>query len=127
MSLFMITMGLAILLHDVESTFGNWYLDKNLSHMREECKTKLKSQFDTECKRIGGEFTKFNVCNIQCKVQNGNHVKFPYVFLKNDLPCGPYGEKCKEGLCYGPCDVQFFNLPRPRSDDEINRKKRDAK
>uniref|UniRef100_A0A0K8R9Q7 Putative ixostatin n=1 Tax=Ixodes ricinus TaxID=34613 RepID=A0A0K8R9Q7_IXORI len=141
MSVFMIIMGLALLVHEqrvqdcrkhtqdqlrntanncchhVESTCGNWYLDKNLSHMREECKTKLRSQFDTECKRIGGEFKDFNVCHIQCQVTTERFVKLQNVYLKNGLPCGPYGEKCLQGSCYGPCEVQFFNPPKPRSDE----------
>ncbi|XP_040070180.1 uncharacterized protein LOC120843038 [Ixodes scapularis] len=127
MSIFMIMMALATSFHGVESTCGNWYLDKDLSHMREECKTKLQSEFVSECKRIGAEFTEFNVCNIECQEKKNSQVKSQYVFLNDGLPCGQYGEKCKEGSCHGPCNVQFFSPPKARSDEEINQKKTDAK
>uniref|UniRef100_A0A0K8RD08 Putative ixostatin n=1 Tax=Ixodes ricinus TaxID=34613 RepID=A0A0K8RD08_IXORI len=117
MSIFMIIMGLATFLHDSESLCQNWYLDETLSHMSEECKKVLESQFQKQCAKIGGEFKKFEVCRIQCLVTNGKFVSNKYVMLKNDLPCGPYGEKCSFGVCYGPCDVQFFDQVKPRSED----------
>uniref|UniRef100_A0A0K8RAX2 Putative ixostatin n=1 Tax=Ixodes ricinus TaxID=34613 RepID=A0A0K8RAX2_IXORI len=126
MSILMIIMGLATLLHDAESGCDNWYLDESLSHMRKECKTYLQDQFNKECKKINGKFVSFHVCNIKCQVTTGKHVKPVYIKLKNDLPCGPYGEICKEGICYGPCNVQFFNQVNPRTDEEIDETKTDV-
>uniref|UniRef100_A0A090XBC2 Putative secreted salivary gland peptide n=2 Tax=Ixodes ricinus TaxID=34613 RepID=A0A090XBC2_IXORI len=117
MSVSMIMMGLATFFHDAESLCQNWYLDETLSHMSKECKKDLESQFLKQCARIGGEFRKFEVCKIQCLVRSGNFVSNKYVKLRNGLPCGPYGEKCLQGSCYGPCEVQFFNPPKPRSDE----------
>uniref|UniRef100_A0A6B0UH21 Putative conserved secreted protein n=1 Tax=Ixodes ricinus TaxID=34613 RepID=A0A6B0UH21_IXORI len=92
MSVFMIIMGLVTFLHDAEAMSGNWYLDENLTHMPEECKKDLKNQFSKECEKIGGKFTKFEVCQVQCMIKNANFYKNQPVMLKDGLPCGPYGE-----------------------------------
>uniref|UniRef100_A0A0K8RII7 Putative ixostatin n=1 Tax=Ixodes ricinus TaxID=34613 RepID=A0A0K8RII7_IXORI len=120
MAIFMIIMGLVTLLHDAESMSGNWYLDENLTHMPDECKKDLESQFEKECGKVGGKFNKFEVCKVQCMIKREKFVKNHYVLLKNGLPCGPYGEKCSFGLCRGPCDVQFFDHVKPRSDEDIH-------
>uniref|UniRef100_A0A6B0UQ63 Putative conserved secreted protein n=1 Tax=Ixodes ricinus TaxID=34613 RepID=A0A6B0UQ63_IXORI len=125
MSVFMIIMGLVTFLHDAEAMSGNWYLDENLTHMPEECKKDLKNQFSKECEKIGGKFTKFEVCQVQCMIKNANFYKNQPVMLKDGLPCGPYGEKCRVGLCRGPCDVEFFNQVKPRSNEDKHKEKRD--
>uniref|UniRef100_A0A0K8RII2 Putative ixostatin n=1 Tax=Ixodes ricinus TaxID=34613 RepID=A0A0K8RII2_IXORI len=122
MSIFMIIMGLVTFIHDAESLSGNWYLDGELTHMPEECRQDLKNQFKKECAKVGGEFKRFEVCQIQCMINKGNFFKNQYVRLRDGLPCGPYGEKCSFGLCRGPCDVQFFDPVKPRSDEDIHRK-----
>uniref|UniRef100_A0A090X871 Putative salivary protein n=1 Tax=Ixodes ricinus TaxID=34613 RepID=A0A090X871_IXORI len=109
MSIFMIIMGLVTFIHDAESMSGNWYLDEKLNHMPKECKQELQKQFQNECRKVGGQFKKFEVCKVQCLINKDNFFRNHYVMLKDGLPCGQYGEKCRAGLCRGPCDVQFFN------------------
>uniref|UniRef100_A0A0K8R486 Putative ixostatin n=1 Tax=Ixodes ricinus TaxID=34613 RepID=A0A0K8R486_IXORI len=112
MSIFTITMFLATFLHDAKSISGNWYIDKTLSHMSKECKQRLEREYKLACKNIQGTFQEFQVCKVQCMVRKGNYVKLEYVKLKDGLPCGRYGEVCQQGICYGPCDVQFFEKVR---------------
>uniref|UniRef100_A0A6B0UGR7 Putative secreted protein n=1 Tax=Ixodes ricinus TaxID=34613 RepID=A0A6B0UGR7_IXORI len=35
------------------------------------------------------------------------------------------GKKCRVGLCRGPCDVEFFNQVKPRSNEDKHKEKRD--
>uniref|UniRef100_A0A0K8RHX4 Putative ixostatin n=1 Tax=Ixodes ricinus TaxID=34613 RepID=A0A0K8RHX4_IXORI len=120
-SILMILMALfTTFLQGVGSTSADWYLDKSLRHMPKECKEELESQFESVCKRVNGKFREFQVCKVQCQVTIGNFVKYDYVKLKNGLPCGPYGEKCSYGVCHAPCDVEFFDPVRPRSDQAIH-------
>uniref|UniRef100_A0A0K8R656 Putative ixostatin n=1 Tax=Ixodes ricinus TaxID=34613 RepID=A0A0K8R656_IXORI len=112
MSIFIITMFLGTFLHDAKSISGNWYIDKTLSHMPKECKQRLEREYKSACEKIQGTFKDFQVCKVQCMVTKGSHVKLQYVKLKDGLPCGRYGEVCKQGICYGPCDVEFFDRVR---------------
>ncbi|XP_040070176.1 uncharacterized protein LOC120843034 [Ixodes scapularis] len=125
MSTFIIITGLVTFIHDAKSMSGNWYLDEKLTHMPQECKQYLENQFHKECRKIGGEFQRFEVCKVQCMVRTNNFVRNEYVRLKDGLPCGPYGEKCSFGLCRGPCDVQFFDPVKPRNGEDFHQNKTD--
>uniref|UniRef100_A0A0K8RLG0 Putative ixostatin n=1 Tax=Ixodes ricinus TaxID=34613 RepID=A0A0K8RLG0_IXORI len=126
-SILMIIMALSTtFLHEVGSTSADWYLDETLRHMSKECKEKLESQFEPMCKRIKGKFREFQVCKLQCEVKVKSFVKYDYVMLKNGLPCGPYGEKCSYGVCHAPCDVEFFDPVKPRSDQAMHEAETDV-
>uniref|UniRef100_A0A0K8R5K7 Putative ixostatin n=1 Tax=Ixodes ricinus TaxID=34613 RepID=A0A0K8R5K7_IXORI len=82
------------------------YVDQTKNHMSPACKKALEDRMQQRCQPPGfypgyGHPEDFKGCNFTCRLQSGPTKIEERVTLGNGIPCGPKGEKCKDGVCVG--------------------------
>uniref|UniRef100_A0A0K8R4B5 Putative ixostatin n=1 Tax=Ixodes ricinus TaxID=34613 RepID=A0A0K8R4B5_IXORI len=93
------------------------YVSSNKQQMAPICKDALEEQMRARCRPPGfyegvGKVTDFDGCSFRCTLTRGTIEISQRVNLENGIPCGPNGEKCKDGKCVGggtkvTCHVTF--------------------
>nr|AAV80772.1 putative secreted salivary gland peptide [Ixodes scapularis] len=90
------------------------YVDQTKGHMSDACEKALEERMQRRRQPPAfypgnGHPTDFKGCNFTCRMQSGPTTIEQHVNLTDGVPCGPKGEKCKDGLCVGGKSPELKN------------------
>uniref|UniRef100_A0A0K8RAV9 Putative ixostatin n=1 Tax=Ixodes ricinus TaxID=34613 RepID=A0A0K8RAV9_IXORI len=104
--LWIMCIGIPLSIRGAQEVSMYGYVDETQGHMSDACRQALQSRMDERCRKPGfypgvGKPEDFKGCNFTCRLKSGPTTIEQHVNLTNGLPCGPKGEKCRDGVCVG--------------------------